>query len=704
MNITPASTPDRATTALTTRIIKRVIKKDGQEEEFSIDKLSGGISKALHTAGVERQELLQELTQESLNKLEENYPKEAPQVEEIANIIEKVLIEKNQLQAAKAYILFRHEKKEEEKRRAFILGHHGSQENLYFTDQALKILERRYLLKDAAGNIIETPKQMLLRVAKNIAHADKNYGKDKEEIEHTASEFFEMMSELKFLPNSPTLMNAGTKVQQLSSCFVLPIEDTMQGIFGSLKDAALIHQSGSGTGFSFSKLRPKGDSVKNNVGVASGSVDFLRVYDSALEAIKQGGVRKGANMAVLRVDHPDVLRFIESKRDKQSLKNFNISVGITDRFMKAVESDKDYYLTNPRIGKYVGKMRARDVFSVITQNAWKTGDPGLVFLDEINRKHPAKHLGEIETTNQCGEAPLLPYEGCVLGSINLNKMLKRSGTNSETVEIDWDTLKKIVHSAVHFLDNVIDMNSYPKRIIEENTKRTRKFGLGIMGFADILAKMKIKYDSEQGLDTAEKIISFIKNSAYEKSQELAKERGACPAWKGSDHEEAGKKMRNICCISISPTGTISILADASSGCEPFFAISYQRSVFGGDTDFIYLNKEFEKVAKERNFYNPELIRKVARSGNIQNIKEIPKDVRDLFVTSQDITPEWHIRMMATLQKHVDNSISKTINFPSSASIKDIEEAYMLAWKSKCKGITIYRDGSYEDQVITIGEG
>ncbi|MFH1606756.1 MAG: adenosylcobalamin-dependent ribonucleoside-diphosphate reductase [Nanoarchaeota archaeon] len=677
--------------------IKQIKKKDGTITDFSVNKFFEGITKALNSASIDDKKLAEELTQKALKKLE-NY-NEIISAEEAANTIESTLMEEAQLKAAKAYILYRHKKHEERERRAFIVGHKDLQENLNFSDQALKILEQRYLLKDKDGSVIETPKQMLIRVANNIASADKYYNCSKEEIEQTAQIFYETMANLKFLPNSPTLMNAGTKVQQLTACFVLPIEDTMHGIFGSLKDAALIHQKGSGTGFSFSRLRPKGDFVKDNLGVASGAVDFLRVYDSALEAIKQGGVRKGANMAVLRVDHPDIIRFIESKRDKTSLKNFNISVGITDKFMKAVELDKEYYLTNPRTEKHVGKLRARDVFSIITQNAWKTGDPGLVFLDEINRKHPGKNLGEIETTNQCGEAPLLPFEGCVLGSLNLNKFI-----DQEKQDVNWDELKKTINIAVHFLDNAIDMNTYPKKIIEDNTKKSRKFGLGMMGFADLLVKLKIRYDSEEGLEMADRLMSFIKESAYQKSEELAKQRGVCPAWDGSDHDKVERKMRNMTCLSISPTGTISILTDASSGCEPFFAISYQRSVYGSNSDLVYMNKEFERVAKQRGFYTPDMIRKVARSGNIQLWKDIPKDVRDIFVTSQDIKPEWHIKMMATLQKHVDNSISKTINFPATASIRDIEEAYMLAWKSKCKGLTIYRDGSYEDQVITVGEG
>ena len=676
--------------------IKSILKRDGKEAPFEKEKILLGIIKAAQEAEIGPKDFAEKVTQEVLRLLEEQKSKTLT-TELIGDLVEKTLMEKGHVEIAKSFILHRHKKAEEQQRRALILGNRREEENLEFSDQALKILGRRYLLKDVQGNLLETPQQILIRVATNIAQADALYEGTEAEVKATAEEFYQAMAELRFLPNSPTLMNAGTKVQQLSSCFVLPVEDTMEGIFGSLKDAAIIHQRGSGTGFAFSRLRPKGDFVKKNMGVAAGVVEFLRVYDAALESIKQGGVRKGANMAVLRVDHPDIIRFIESKRDKKSLKNFNISVAVTDRFMKAVEEDKQYYLTNPRTGKYVGKLRAKDVFALITQNAWKTGDPGLIFIDEINRKHPGKHLGDIETTNQCGEAPLLPYEGCALGSLNLVKFIDK-----EKKDLDWEKLKETIQIAVHFLDNVIDMNSYPKLVIAELTKRTRKFGLGIMGLADIFCKLKLKYDSEEALELADKLMTFIKEVTYEKSAELAKKRGACPAWKGSDHYHAGRKMRNMSCLSVSPTGTISILGDASSGCEPLFALAYHKTVLG-DTEFLYMNKEFEKIAREREFYSPELMNLVAKTGSIQGIKEIPKDVRDIFVTAQDIGPEWHIKMQAVLQKHVDNSISKTINFPATAAIKDVEEAYLLAWKMKCKGITIYRDGSYEEQVMNIGE-
>lgn len=682
--------PTITTTPIT---IKNILKRDGTLTDFSLHKIAESIFRAAQTVGGKDKALAIEIAHEVVHKLNEKYRDKDSTAEKVQDLVERTLIEKGHIKTAKAYILYQHKKNEEQAK----ARQHYVQGGLNFSQEAIRILERRYLLKDMQGNLTENPEQMLRRVAANIAWADTFYGAGENEVKMTEEQFFTMMADLRFLPNSPTLMNAGTKTQQLSSCVVLPVEDSMKGIFGTLHDAALIHQRGSGTGFSFSRLRPKGDPVGRNIGVASGPVAFLGVFDAALDVIKQGGVRPGANMAVLRVDHPDILRFIECKRDKKSLKNFNISIAVTDNFMKAVEQDREYFVINPQNEKYVGKLRARDVFSVIVQNAWKTGDPGLLFIDEINRQHPAKHLGEIETTNQCGEAPLLPYEGCVLGSLNLNKFL-----NEEYTTVNWDLLKKTVQEAVHFLDNVIDMNSYAKPEIEAQTKKTRKFGLGIMGFADVLVKLKIKYNSEQGLEFADTLFSFIKDAAYEKSGRLADLRGRCPAWEHSDHDKNGRKMRNMTCLSISPTGTISILADASPSCEPLYAISFQKTVLG-DTELIYLNKQFEQVAKEKGFYSTELMKKIARAGSIQGFKEIPQEVRDIFVTAQDISPEWHIQMQAVLQKHVDNSISKTINFPSTAAIKEVENAYLLAWNMKCKGITIYRDGSYEGQVMNVGE-
>ncbi|MEW5896468.1 MAG: adenosylcobalamin-dependent ribonucleoside-diphosphate reductase [Nanoarchaeota archaeon] len=730
------------------KLVKKIVKRDGRIADFDVSKIENVILKAAQSATDTGMDISAESSRSLALKVQQaltqQFSETMPTTENIQDLVEKIVIEEGHVQIGKAFILYRHKKDQERERRALILGGEHTGENLDFSNEALKILQKRYLLRDDEGKIIETPKGMLRRVARNIAQADAQYEASKEEIKETEEKFYKMMAELKFLPNSPTLSNAGTKTQQLNACFVLPIEDNMESIFGTLRDAAVIHQRAGGTGFSFSKLRPQNDKVRMHLGVASGPVSFLRVYDAALDIVKQGGIRPGANMAVMRVDHPDIMRFIEAKRDKGSLKNFNISVAITDRFMKAVEEDREYFIKNPRTEKYFGKLRAKDVFAVITQNAWKTGDPGLLFIDEINRKHPGKHLGEIETTNQCGELPLLSYESAPLGSIDVSRFVwdesekdkgrqkerqkDKSSDNDEKEgkessekeraeksekaeksdnagkkELDWDALGETVRTAVHFLDNVIDMTKYPLKESERMSKETRKFGVGIMGFADMLIKLKIKYDSDEGLAIGDKLMSFIKDAAYAKSMELAGKKGTCPAWKGSDHHSAERKMRNMSCLSLSPTGTRSILANTSAGCEPLFAICYQRTTFS-NTEFAYINPTFEKIARERGFYSPELIRNVIQSGSIQSFKEIPKDVRDIFVTAQDISPEWHIKMQATLQKHVDNSISKTINFPSTAAIKDVEDAYMLAWKAKCKGITIYRDGSYENQVITIGEG
>ena len=598
--------------------IKNVTKRSGEIAEFNFQKITTAIFQAAESVGGKDREMAQELARKVISKLEEDFRLEIITVDQIQNYIEKTLIDAGHAKTAKAFILYRYRKNEDRRRKAFILGNEqSSEDNLNFSVEALSVLKKRYLLKDDTGAVTETPKRMLQRVAMNIASADAFYSATPEEVAKTSQKFYRMMADLEFLPNTPTLMNAGTNTQQLMASFVMPIDDKMGSIFGTLRDAAVIHQKGGGTGFAFSRLRPLGDPVKKNLGVASGPVAFLKVYDAALDVIKQGGIRPGANMAVLRCDHPDIIRFIESKRSKKALKNFNISVGITDNFMRAVEENREYYVNNPHSGKRVGKLRARDVFAIITQNAWKTGDPGLVFLDEINRKHPAKHLGEIETTNQCAEAPLLPYEGCALGAINLVKFLKDDLTG-----MDWDALGLAVENGVHFLDNMIDIGKYPQKDIETATKRSRKLGLGIMGFADVLCSLAIKYDSEEGLEFAEKLISFIRDRSYQHSGVLASLRGPCLAWEGSEHQAAGRKMRNISCISLSPTGTRSILGGCSPGCEPLFAICYQGTILGGN-ELVYVNPIFEAVAKKRGFYSPELMQSIARFGSVKTLKEVP---------------------------------------------------------------------------------
>jgi ribonucleoside-diphosphate reductase alpha chain len=619
---------------------------------------------------------------------------EIPNVEQIQDLVEKILIEGGHAKTAKAYILWRQKRADERDEKEAILGKGKGDASLNFSTNALKVLEKRYLLKDDEGNVIETPEDLLKRVASAIAKAEENYGGNTEEMEE---KFYNMMKELEFMPNSPTLMNAGTELGQLSACFVLPVEDSMEGIFESLKDAALIHKSGGGTGFSFTRLRPSNDIVHSTTGVSSGPVSFMKVFDAATDVIKQGGKRRGANMGILRIDHPDILDFIQMKADMKTLQNFNISVAVTDKFMEALSKDGEYDLINPRDGEPLQKLKARMVWDIILSNAWKNGDPGLIFIDEINRKNTCPHLGDIEATNPCGEQPLLGYESCNLGSINVNKFVLEDKS-----DLDWERFREVVHLATQFLDNVIDVNHYPIEKIAEMTRKTRKIGLGLMGFADVCYQLGIKYNSEEGIAFGEKIMKFINDEARKKSQILAEVRGTFPAYEGSVHEKNGVKMRNTCVTTVAPTGTIGMLAEASGGLEPNFAISFIKNVMDG-TELVYTNKYFEEVAKEKGFFSKELMREIAKVGSIQDFDEIPQDVKDVFVTAQDIEPEWHIKMQAAFQKHVDSSVSKTINFPTEAQIQDIEDAYKLAYSLGCKGVTIYRDKSRESQVLNIGK-
>ena len=562
------------------------------------------------------------------------------------------------------------------------------------TKNAMKVLEKRYLRKDEKGKVIETPDEMFKRVAHNIALADENYGGD---VNKTEKEFYEIMSNLYFLPNSPTLMNAGTSIQQLSACFVLPVEDSMDKIFETLKHTALIHQSGGGTGFSFSKIRPKGDIVKSTGGIASGPVSFMKVFNSATDVIKQGGRRRGANMGILRVDHPDIMEFITCKEDPKELTNFNISVAVTDEFMEKAMKGEEYDLINPRTKKPVKKLNAAEVFNKIVEEAWKSGEPGLVFIDEINRHNPTPHIGQIEATNPCGEQPLLPYESCNLGSINLARFVKNG-------EIDWKKLKDVTWKAVHFLDNVIDMNKYPIPQIKKMTLANRKIGLGVMGFADMLIQLNIPYDSNEALELGEKIMSFIQKEAKQASIELGKERGSFPNFKGSIYDGKYEAMRNATVTTIAPTGSISIIAGCSSGIEPLFAISFVRNVLDEEDRLYEINPYFEKIAKEMGFFSQELMRKIAdNNGSVQGIEEVPEEVQRIFVTALDISPEWHVRMQAAFQKYVDNATSKTINLRQDATVEDVKKAYMLAYQLKCKGITVYRYGSRPEQVISAKE-
>jgi len=571
------------------------------------------------------------------------------------------------------------------------------------SDNARLVLERRYLAKDDGGRPLETAEEMFRRVAHNVAQAELLYkpSEDSDAV-RWEEQFYQLMARLEFLPNSPTLMNAGRELQQLAACFVLPVPDSIDGIFEAIQHTALIHKSGGGTGFGFSRLRPEGDRVQSTMGIASGPISFMKVFDAATEAIKQGGTRRGANMAILAVTHPDIEQFITLKSDMRTLTNFNISVAVNEEFIRAVENDEEYALLSPRTGESVAQRRARYIFDLLVHNAWTNGDPGIVFIDRVNRDNPTPNLGAIEATNPCGEQPLLPYESCNLGSLNLAKFVKGNGDRRR---LDWEGLAKAIPVCIHFLDNVIDMNRYPIAEIERATHLTRKVGLGVMGWHDALMQLRIPYDSEEALALGEEVMRFIQEKANEASLALGEERSTFPAWEGSRYYP-DISYRNSTRTTVAPTGTLSIIADCSSGIEPAFALAFTRQHYldpkdpAKRTKLTEANKHFVRVAKAEGFYSDELMDYLASGGRLADRPEVPDWAKQVFVTAHEISPDWHVRMQAAFQRHTDNAVSKTINFPQSATEADVARAYWLAYREGCKGITIYREGSREYSVLS----
>lgn len=675
-------------------LISKIKKRDGRIVEFDKNKISNAIWKAARSVGGENREEIERLIEKVVQLLEEHFQDKIPNVEDVQDLVEKVLIESGHAKTAKAYILYRQKRAEIRKACALL----GVEDDLKLPLNAIVILAARYLRRDENRNIVETTNQLFRRVAKAVASADKLYGKTNEEVAQTEEMFYQKMTHFEFLPNSPTLMNAGTGLGQLSACFVIPVEDSMESIFNALKCAALVHKTGGGTGFSFSKLRPQNDVVKSTGGVASGPLSFISVFDAATNVIKQGGKRRGANMGILRVDHPDILDFIVIKENEGRLNNFNISVALTDKFMDATQNDKEYELINPRNGKVVETLRARVIWNLIAMMAWKNGEPGIIFIDKVNRQNPTPYVGAIEATNPCGEQPLLPFESCNLGSINLSKIVSNG-------RIDWKTLREAVRMAVHFLDNVIDVNRYPLEEIGKMTKGNRKIGLGVMGFADMLIQMGVPYNSQKALTIAKNVMKFIRDEGVKMSVELAKERGSFPNFRGTVWESSGYEMiRNATITTVAPTGTISEIAGCSGGIEPIFSVSYVRNVAESLGQALkVINPYFERMAIQQGIYSDELIKKISKTTSISHIEEIPEKIRKVFVTAHDLTPEWHVRMQAAFQKYTQNAVSKTVNFPNSATPHDIEEVFWLAYELGCKGVTVYRDGSRERQILHISK-
>ena len=676
-------------------------------------RIARAIFAAAESMGITDRKLLEELTGQVIQRLEPRpllpgmehlvprEEKEVPSDFQIEVAVKEILAEKNR--PAETAVTDMKTEPEPEVKKVKIAEKPAAKtkvrvkQGTELTPNALTVLEKRYLTKDSQGQIVETPEEMFRRVAKHIASAELIYDQNADNA-GWEDKFYRLMTSLEFLPNSPTLMNAGRELGQLSACFVIPVDDSMESIFDAVKYTALIHKSGGGTGFSFSRLRPRSDRVGSTGGIASGPVSFMRAFDTATDVIKQGGMRRGANMAILNVDHPDILDFIAAKEDPKALTNFNISVAVTNEFMEAVEKDKEYNLINPHHKEVENKLNAREVFNKITETAWRTGDPGIVFIDNINKNNPTPKLGRIESTNPCGEQPLLPFESCNLASINLSKMVKN---DNHKPEIDYAKLRHTVKLGVRFLDNVIDVNKFPLPQIEKMTRSTRKIGLGVMGFADTLLQLRVPYNSDKALEVAEHVMHFINEEATKESVKLGEARGLFPAFKGSIYDtDDGLKPRNSARTTIAPTGTLSIIAGCSSGIEPLFALSYTRHILD-DQKLIEVNPYFEETARNEGFYSAELMQQLAEGKRLRDVEGIPEWVKDTFVVSHDISPEWHVRMQAAFQKSTDSAVSKTVNLPHEATIENVAEVYMLAYKLGLKGITIYRDRSRDSQVLNI---
>lgn len=669
--------------------IIQIRKKDGSIVAFEAHKLEKSLENALISARHKNPKIAKKLAAQVIDTLEKNIPKGVlATVKDVQDVILEHLNKQKLDTVVKAFIEHRKTHKEAVGFRTI----YGVRDDLGMSTNAIIVLAKRYLLRNEQGAITETPSRLFHRVAKAMAAVEAGYSKS---VKRAEEEFYDTMASLHFLPNTPTLMNAGTPIGQLAACFVLPVDDDLRSIFHTLENAMLIHQSGGGTGFSFGRLRPKGDRVRSTQGVASGPLSFLTIYDKATEVIKQGGKRRGANMGIMPIDHPDVEEFINAKRKEGVLANFNVSVAITDKFMDAVAKDAEFELVNPRTKQPAKKLKAKELWNQMIAAAWECGDPGIIFIDEINRKQPTPQVGIIETTNPCGEVPLLPYEPCNLGSINLARMVKNG-------KLNWDKLKHTVRTATHFLDNAIDANKWPMAEIEQVAKANRKIGLGVMGWAECLARCGIRYDSDKAVEFAEKVAKFIQDESRKKSTELGQERGSFPNLPRSIYAKKQKFLRNATCTTVAPTGTISIIANATSGIEPFFAVSFVRDVMGG-TKLLEVNSYFETLAKERGFFSKQLMVKIAKHGSIQDIAGIPGDVKKLFVTSFDIKPDWHVKHQAAWQKFSDNAVSKTVNLPNNAKPQDVEKIYQLAHKLKCKGITIFRYGSKREQVLYVGK-